>query len=205
MASTAPEEFDSLCTDELLTHVRSGDQDAWREVYRRFRPYLSLAAREHANLGIGEADDVIQSCFLSVWSHIEDFEYRGKGSFRAWLRRVVINKNGDFQRRAARWLRRRNRDQGDTRSDSWWLSVCPDRESRTPQESLAIHDAQERLVEQMSEILTPEEQELIILRYFEELPMARIIEVMEISRGALRHRHRTAIAKMARILEDEDG
>ncbi len=205
MASTVPEGFNSLCTEELLTHVKSGDQDAWREVYRRFRPYLSLAARKHANLGIGEADDVIQSCFLSVWSHIEDFEYRGKGSFRAWLRRVVISKNGDFRRRAARWIRRRNRTLGETRTDSWWLSVCPDHESRNPPESLAILDAQERLVERMAEILTPEEQELIILRYFEELPMARIIEVMEISRGALRHRHRTAILKLARILEVEEG
>ena len=131
MATTAHDEFDSLHTDELLTHVRQGDQDAWREVYRRYRPYLALTARGETGLGVGEADDVIQSCFLTVWNRIEEFEYRGKGSFRAWLRRVVISKNGDFERRAARWLRRRRRARNDTRTDSWWLAVSPDPQQRS--------------------------------------------------------------------------
>ncbi|MCA8979206.1 MAG: sigma-70 family RNA polymerase sigma factor, partial [Planctomycetes bacterium] len=38
-----------------------------------------------------DPEDVIQSTFLAAFEHIKEFEYRGDGSFRAWLRRILDN------------------------------------------------------------------------------------------------------------------
>ena len=47
-----------------------------------------------------EADlhDVLQESFIKIFTKINSFEYRGRGSLRAWLTRVVVNE-------ALHWLR----------------------------------------------------------------------------------------------------
>jgi DNA-directed RNA polymerase specialized sigma subunit len=69
----------------------------------------------------------------------------------------------------------------------------------------AIHDQRECLHQKMAGALTRQEHELLILRYFEELPTSQILEVMEITRAVSRGLHRCAMAKMDRILEDPHG
>jgi len=204
MPSSSLSPYDPLRTEELLAQMRDGDQDAWREVYRRYQVSLTLAARKASGLAIGEAEDVVQSCFLSAWNHLRTFEYRGEGSFRAWLTRIVVTKSSEFHRRASRTLLRRRQVQGGTRTESWWLGVHPDG-GKNPADSVATTDEHERLVEQMAEILTPEEHELVVLRYFEELPTPRILEVMEITRPVSRRLHRSAILKIERALGGAPG
>jgi RNA polymerase sigma-70 factor (ECF subfamily) len=35
--------------------------------------------------------DILQDAFISVFSRIGDFEFRGEGSLRAWMTRIVVN------------------------------------------------------------------------------------------------------------------
>ena len=42
--------------------------------------------------------DVLQESFIKIFTKIDSFEYRGRGSLRAWLTRVVVNE-------ALHWLR----------------------------------------------------------------------------------------------------
>lgn len=37
--------------------------------------------------------DVLQDCFLKGFTRIHDFDYRGKGSLRAWMSRIVANES----------------------------------------------------------------------------------------------------------------
>lgn len=46
-----------------------------------------------------DARDVLQDAYLEVFSRIADFEYRGEGSLRAWMTRVVTTKAIDLLRR----------------------------------------------------------------------------------------------------------
>jgi RNA polymerase sigma-70 factor (ECF subfamily) len=36
-------------------------------------------------------NDILQDAFISVFSRIGDFEFRGEGSLRAWMTRIVVN------------------------------------------------------------------------------------------------------------------
>jgi RNA polymerase sigma-70 factor (ECF subfamily) len=67
--------------------------------------YLPLIRRWLARVpGLGdEADDLAQDVFLVVVRELPRFERRREGSFRAWLRRVTVN------RARSHWRRRRRR------------------------------------------------------------------------------------------------
>jgi len=198
---TASQNFDSLRTDALLTHVYRGDQDAWREVYRRYRAFLLVAARGEAGLPFQDAEDLVQSGFLTAWNQIEKFENRGEGSFRAWLRQIVIHKNLDRLRRAARRAQQRT----GWRQSSDWMESIPAEPGSNPEIRVADLDEQDRLIDTMVEVLDPDEQELIALVHFEGLSMARIAEIMEVPRSTLRRRHQVAISKITLGLSSRIG
>ena len=72
--------------------------------------------------------------------------------------------------------------------------------SEDPERSIADVEEQERLLQCMASCLDSEAQELVILRYFEQLTMGRISEIMEIPPDTLRRRHRDAMAEITRHL-----
>jgi len=99
--------------ERLLRRLHDGDRRAQRELYERFAGAamavsMRLVADEEA------ARDVVQESFVRILTHIGNFEYRGEGSLRAWVMRVVSNE-------AVTWLKRRQRLQ----------ALCLDREPET--------------------------------------------------------------------------
>ena len=49
-----------------------------------------------------DCHDVLQECFLRAFSRIGDFNYRGEGSLRAWMTRIVANESVNVLKRRAR-------------------------------------------------------------------------------------------------------
>lgn len=47
------------------------------------------------------ARDVLQDCFVKILTHVSDFQYRGEGSLRAWMKRIAVNESLDFLRKEA--------------------------------------------------------------------------------------------------------
>ncbi len=62
-----------------------------RLLYDRYMPSLaSVCTRYIAD--DNEAKDVLQDSFVSIFTSIGGFTYKGEGSLRAWMTRIVINK-----------------------------------------------------------------------------------------------------------------
>ena len=75
---------------ELVRLVRSGDSAGMRALYERYVGYLTaVASRYVADRSL--VKDVLQDAFVAVYTHIGDFEYRGEGSLRSWMARIVAN------------------------------------------------------------------------------------------------------------------
>ena len=189
--------FDALRTDELLVHVREGDRNAWREVYRRYRPFLSIAANSVTGARHQDVDDVLQSAFLSAWKDIESFSYNGKNSFRAWLRGIVVHRNLNE-------LRKRNRrgtplDQG--RMGTAWISKNRDPSALDPAEELENDEEEQRLLRCMEDHLDELEREIVILRDFEGLPVSQVAEIVELDPRTVRRRYKDAVSKLQRALD----
>lgn len=83
--------------------VAKGDKQAMRELYDLVAGCISSACCRYV-ANDDDAKDVAQDTFLSIITHIGDFEYRGKGSLRAWATRIAINKAVNFMRKQDRQL-----------------------------------------------------------------------------------------------------
>ncbi len=89
----------SFSDEELCEKLRSGDQAALKSMMDRHAPaVLRLAINVLSDPG--EAEDVVQEVFISVWKHREAW-VGGGAKFSTWLHRVTINKAID-KRRARR-------------------------------------------------------------------------------------------------------
>lgn len=85
--------------EELCEKLRSGDQSALKSMMDRHAPaVLRLAMNVLSDRG--EAEDVVQEVFISVWKQREAW-IAGGAKFSTWLHRVTINKAID-KRRARR-------------------------------------------------------------------------------------------------------
>jgi RNA polymerase sigma factor (sigma-70 family) len=80
---------------DLIDLCRKGDQKAQFEIYRLyFKAMYNTALRIVGDPD--DAEDVMQEAFLKAFAKIRT--YRGKVSFGAWLKKIVVNKALDFLR-----------------------------------------------------------------------------------------------------------
>jgi len=74
------------------------DKNAFRELYRIFFPRIFA----YAAYRVGkrqDAEDLVSDTFEKALHRIADFEYRGQGSFSAWLFQIIRNEVNNYFRR----------------------------------------------------------------------------------------------------------
>lgn len=85
----------------MIRLAQDGDNSARRELYTRYSgSVMALAMRYVADRDA--ACDVLQDCFVRVFTSIDRFCYRGDGSFRSWMLRIAVNLSVEYLRRNAR-------------------------------------------------------------------------------------------------------
>lgn len=73
----------------LIQGCLAGQAAAQRSLVQQFAPWLMSVARRYAR-NKAEAQDILQDAFVHVFNKIGTFN-PGKGSFQAWMHRIVIN------------------------------------------------------------------------------------------------------------------
>lgn len=72
----------------LLTGVRRGDEQTMKALYETYVGYLRGVCFRY----VADPDavkDLLQDSFIKIFTAIDSFEYRGKGSLRAWMTQVT--------------------------------------------------------------------------------------------------------------------
>lgn len=90
-----------ITEQQLLQHLQEGDRKAQRELYERFAG-LAMATAMRYVCNNDDACDVLQDSFVRAFASLDRFAYRGEGSLRAWLLRIVSNQAVNFLRQQAR-------------------------------------------------------------------------------------------------------
>jgi RNA polymerase sigma-70 factor (ECF subfamily) len=75
----------------------SGSDADWQKLVAVYGPLL----REwfaHTGVPPADRDDLVQEVMLAVFRRVAEFERRGPGAFRAWLRGIVTNQTRKFFR-----------------------------------------------------------------------------------------------------------
>ena len=78
----------NLSLDQLIENCKSNDTKAQSELYKLFSSKLFTVCLKYSR-NYAEAEDNLQDAFLTIFNKIE--QYKSKGSFEGWLKRVTVN------------------------------------------------------------------------------------------------------------------
>jgi RNA polymerase sigma-70 factor (ECF subfamily) len=126
---------------------REPDSAAWQQLVRLYEPFIRrwLSAPGLA----GHADDLTQDVLAVLVRELPRFERQRLGSFRAWLRTIVVNRVREHWRRAER----RERPEGGTDAADR-LAQLADPASGLSRQWDADHDA--HVARKLVDLLEPE-------------------------------------------------
>jgi len=142
---------------ELIEAACKRDPEAWEEMVDRLTLILTRKLQLPNELARRlDDEDILQVAFLRAWERIESFEYRGEGSFVAWIQQILLNVLRDDIRHHARGIRDAAREE--RRQLTRIAPECPD-----PDQQAAIDEESLRLIAAI-EALPILEQRLIRLR-----------------------------------------
>jgi len=92
-------------TGRLLVRAQNGDAEALNDLFSRQVPSLSRWARGRLPgwaRDLADTHDLVQETVLQTFKHVQAFECRGKGAFRAYLRQALLNRIRNEIRRVRR-------------------------------------------------------------------------------------------------------
>lgn len=75
---------------QLLQAIAKGDRVAFRRLYERFAGHAMAVALRYMG-SPDDAQDVVQDAFVKVLTKVGGFTYRGEGSLKSWVMRIVVN------------------------------------------------------------------------------------------------------------------
>ena len=170
---------------ELIARVGDGDASAFDLLYRRYsRPVFALALRRLGDRG--RAEDAVQETFASVWRSAGSYR-RERGPGAPWLyavaRNAIVDRRRTLGAPPAEAVEEASGDAGpDERAESSWTAW-------------RVHRALAELPEQ--------ERRLIELAYWGGLSQSEIAEFLDIPLGTVKTRTRSALSRLADVLEGE--
>jgi RNA polymerase sigma factor (sigma-70 family) len=173
---------DRECDDAtLLTRARDGERAAFGELVRRHqRAALRLAAVISGSTS--EADDIVQDAFVSVHRHLDS--YRGDGSVRSWMLRVVANQAKNHVRGVRRRRRRDERHAG--------LAIR-DIEGA---EQAAVRGFEQRALADALAGLQRRDRDVLGCRFVTGLTELETAEVLGVAVGTVKSRTARALARL---------
>lgn len=166
---------------QLLEQVHQ-QPDAFRQLYRAYFPrvFAYVAYRVGSKQ---DSEDLVADIFLKVLENINGFDYRGAGSFRAWLFRIAQNHVNQF-------YRNRNKAQLIPLDDLPTMS-----DNSLSMDKQLVSKEQFQHLRSLIENLSPRRQEIIRLRYFAGLRNQDIAQLIGI--------HEKSVAShLSRALDD---
>ncbi len=74
----------------LINSCKKGDAHAQKALFEQYGRGMLLLCRRYIR-DYHHAEEVLLNGFQKFFQHIERFEYSGKGSIGAWLKKIIVN------------------------------------------------------------------------------------------------------------------
>lgn len=81
----------------IISLFQRGDASAMSMLYSEYSAWLTAVAARYVPDN-EDLKDVLQEGFIKIFTQISSFEYRGKGSLKAWTSRIITNEALHFLR-----------------------------------------------------------------------------------------------------------
>lgn len=166
--------------DTELERLRRRDQAAWAAVFEREHAFVFRATLAQVG-NRAAAEDIAGQVFLEAMEGIGRYRERGR-PFRAWLLSIARHRSVDWHRK------RRREGSGEPV------------EAATPGPDSELAVALEALAE-----LTPEQREVVHLRFVEGYQLDEVAGLLDRSTGSVKALQHRALARLRTLLAEPPG
>src|SRR5215218_2796117 len=194
--------------DRLVGLAAQGDDAAREQLFAQYRGRLvhmvsvRLDRRLAARL---DPSDVVQEALLDAASNLTAYLSRPPLPFYPWLRQFAWNRLVDLHRRHLLARRRSVACEAprDIPLPDESTASLADRllaSGTSPSQGL-IRDEMAQRVRGVLAAMSPHDQEVLVLRYLEQLSVGEIAAVLGVSEGAVKSRHMRALLRLRAVLD----
>lgn len=170
----------------LLSRCRNNDAVAQKAIFTRYADDMMMVCLRYV-VRQEEAREAMMDGFLNFFRNLEKFSYRGEGSLKAWLKKIIVNQCLSHLRKKNPLL---------NGADASVLEHMPDEEN-TPLERLTARE-----IMQMIHALPDGYRTVFNMYVFEEMNHREIGEVLGISENTSKSQlHRARAILKERILQ----
>jgi RNA polymerase sigma-70 factor, ECF subfamily len=194
-------------TEELIACARRGDRSARDRLLARHRGRLGRMVAVHFDRRMAarvDPSDVVQEALLEASQRLSDYLRRRTVAFYPWLRRLaweqlvkLRQRHLAAQKRTVTCEERRCLALPDESAVSLAQRLAAP--GTSPSHRLVRQEQQDRIRAALAQ-LPDSEQQILAMRYLEQLSMSEIAAVLEISEGAAKMRHGRALRRLAGFL-----
>ena len=171
--------------------MKDGDASAQKALYCTYAGYLTGVCTRYLS-DPEDVKDVLHDSFLLIFSSMTTFEYRGSGSLKAWLTKIVINTSLQFIRHTYR---------------KEILYDSPDPEETEPDEPPLLDGLTMETLHKMIRELPPGYRTVFNLYVFEQKThkeIASLLNIKEASSASQFHRAKSLLATRIKTLQSNN-
>lgn len=177
--------FNTHSDEELVKLVQAGRQEAFTALYERYLPVVFRRIRYL--IPETDVEDVTQEVFIDVIRSLPRF--RGESLFRTWLQTLVKREIADYYRQRGR----KNQQEALSLDDQQYEQQV----SKLAAPQNPVDSDQRILLQQALHELPEHYQDVLLLRFAEDLQFNQISEQMNLSFEATKSLFRRATAALA--------
>ncbi len=189
-----PPDVHVLDDDALVGRARDGDAAAFGELVRRHQ-HAALRVAAVVSGSTEEARDIVQDAFVTA--HRALGTYRGTGTVRSWLLRVVANHARNEVRGRMRRLRRDDRYAGLALRAGSAPGELPD--------DVVVQTDEHRTVAAALAALRVDDRAVLGCRFVAGLSEHETADVLGVPVGTVKSRTSRALARLRSGVEQRDG
>jgi RNA polymerase sigma-70 factor, ECF subfamily len=196
----------------LLRRANTGDVEARSELLELYRGRLRrmVAIRLDKRLAARvDPSDIVQEAMRDAFNRLPEYFAEPQISFYPWLRRIAWDRLMDMYRQHITAEKRsvlKERVWAPDLNDESMAELAHSlaANSQNPRQRAMLDEMEARMMAALAQ-LKPNDREILILRYMEQLDVDEIASVLEISQTAVTSRHLRALQRLRLSLGDESG
>lgn len=91
----------NITEEQILEKLHNGDNTAAKALYDKYIEGLVAVCSCYV-IDKDDVKDILQEAFIKIFTQINTFKYRGEGSLKAWMTRIVVNMSINFIKASGR-------------------------------------------------------------------------------------------------------